>query len=391
MQAGLIMLCLAYVLSQFFRAFLAVLALPLGSDIGATAEDLAFASGMWFLVFAAMQLPLGLALDRIGPRRTAAVLFATGCAGGSVLFAAATAPWQIAVAMGMIGLGCSPALMASYYIFAREYPPARFATLAALMLGVGSLGNIIASYPTTWAVELMGWRATMLGLAGLSLVIALGTLLLVRDPARIETDTKGSVLDLLRMPALWPIFALMIVNYAPAGGIRGLWIGVYLDDVHALTASQIGQATLVMGIAMIVGTFFFGPLDRLFGTRKWVAFTGNLICALATIALAFFGGAGPLAAIALMALIGFMGATYPVIIAHARGFFPAHLAGRGVTLINLFGIGGIGIMQFLSGRLHGAMADPAAPAASYDAIFLFFGLSLLLGSLIYLFSRDAKS
>ena len=389
MQAGLIILCLAYVLSQFFRAFLAVLAPALARDIGALAEDLAFASGMWFLVFAAMQLPLGWALDRIGPRRTAAVLVAVGAAGGSALFAASTAPWQISVAMGMIGLGCSPALMASYFIFAREYPPARFATLAALMLGIGSLGNIVASYPTAWAVEVVGWRATMAGLAVISLAVAAGILLTVRDPEKVQSETGGSVFDLLKMPVLWPIFALMIVNYAPAGAIRGLWIGPYLDDVHGLSATQIGQATLAMGIAMILGTFFFGPLDRVFGSHKKVVFIGNLACALATLALAYLATSGTLTVIALMALVGFLGATYPVIIAHARSFFPAHLAGRGVTLINLFGMGGIGLMQFLSGRIHGTVAQSGQIAAPYQAIFAFFGFSLLAGVLAYAFSRDS--
>ena len=387
MQAGLIILCLAYVLSQFFRAFLAVMATALEADIGASAEDLAFASGMWFLVFAAMQLPLGWALDQIGPRRTATVLVAIGAAGGSALFAAATAPWHIWVAMGLIGLGCSPALMASYFIFAREYPPARFATLAALMLGVGSLGNIVASYPTAWAVETVGWRATMIGLSILSLAVAAGILLTVRDPEKVQSETGGSVLDLLKLPLLWPIFALMVVNYAPSGAIRGLWIGPFLNDVYGLSAVQIGQATLVMGVCMILGTFFFGPLDRIFGSRKRVAFLGNLACALATLALVYFANSGQLTVIALMALVGFMGATYPVIIAHARSFFPAHLAGRGVTLINLFGMGGIGLMQFLSGRLYDAVPDSPA-SLPYQAIFAFFGGSLLLGVLIYAFSRD---
>ena len=90
-----------------------------------------------------------------------------------------------------------------------------------------------------------------------------------------------------------------------------------------------------------------------------------------------------------MAAAGFTGATYPVIIAHARSFFPAHLAGRGVTLINLFGMGGIGLMQAMSGRLHSATVDPTALPGSYQVIFLFFGFSLLIGVAIYLFSRDS--
>lgn len=387
MQVGLIVLCLAYVLSQFFRAFLAVLTTPLGQDIGATAEDLAFASGLWFLVFAIMQVPVGWCLDKIGPRRTASFIFGLGAGGGAAVFALATAPWQIALAMAMIGAGCSPALMASYYIFAREYPPARFATLAALMLGVASVGNLFASYPMAFAAETIGWRAALAVLSLAALAVSAGVFVLVRDPAPVEGDTEGTLWDILRMPVLWLILPLMAVAYAPSGAVRGLWIGPYLTDVFGLTTAQVGQATLVMGCAMIAGTLAYGPLDRVFGTRKGVVLTGNAICAALMLALVAFIDAGPVAAIALMALAGAAGASYPLVIAHGRAFFPPHLAGRGVTLMNFFSMGGVGLMQFLSGRLHTATqgGDPALP---YQAIFLFFGLSLAVGVAIYAFSRD---
>lgn len=387
MQAGLIVLCLAYVLSQFFRAFLAVLTTDLARDIGATAEDLALASGLWFLAFAVMQLPVGWCLDRIGPRRTAAAIIGLGAGGGAAVFALATAPWHIALAMALIGAGCSPALMSSYFIFAREYPPARFATLAALMLGVASVGNLIASYPMALAAETIGWRAALGGLAAASVAVAAGIFALVRDPAPVPGDEKGTLLYILRMPFLWLILPLMAVAYAPSGAVRGLWIGPYLTDVFGLSTQQVGQATLAMGIAMIAGTLAYGPLDRIFGTRKGVALVGNAICAAAMLALAALIEAGPLAAVALMALAGAAGASYPLVIAHGRAFFPAHLAGRGVTLMNLFAMGGVGLMQFLSGSLHTATAG-ADPALPYQAIFLFFGLSLAAGVAIYAFSRD---
>jgi nitrate/nitrite transporter NarK len=91
--------------------------------------------------------------------------------------------------------------------------------------------------------------------------------------------------------------------------------------------------------------------------------------------------------VAVLALVGFLGGSFPVIIAHGRAFVPPHLVGRGVTLLNFFGIGGVGIMQFVSGRLHTNMAA-ADPAAPYLAIFGFFALSLAMGCVIYLFSRD---
>ena len=389
MQAGLILLCLAYVLSQFFRAFLAVLSPVLAEDIGAGADDLAFASGMWFLAFAALQLPVGWALDQIGPRRSAAVLLVLGGGGGALVFALASAPAHVSIAMFLIGIGCSPVLMASYYIFAREYPPARFATLAAVMLGVGSAGNLVASYPTALAMELVGWRATLAGLAVISASVAAGIWLTVKDPPRIISEQKGSVLDLLRLPVLWAIFPIMLVSYAPVAAIRGLWIGPYFSDVHGMDTSQIGLVTLVMGAAMILGTFAYGPLDRVLGTRKWLIWGGSMAVVVLLGVLILWPQAPVWAPIAMMAGIGFFGASFPVVIAHGRAFVPPHLVGRGVTLLNFFGIGGVGLMQFASGRIHAQMAGSADAAAPYVALFAFFAATLLIGCLIYLFSRDS--
>jgi MFS family permease len=389
MQAGLILLCLAYVLSQFFRAFLAVLSPVLAEDIGAGADDLAFASGMWFLAFAALQLPVGWALDQIGPRRSSAVLLVLGGGGGALVFALASAPAHVSIAMFLIGIGCSPVLMASYYIFAREYPPARFATLAAVMLGVGSAGNLVASYPTALAVELVGWRATLAGLAVISASVAAGIWLTVKDPPRIISEQKGSVLDLLRLPVLWAIFPIMLVSYAPVAAIRGLWIGPYFSDVHGMDTSQIGLVTLVMGAAMILGTFAYGPLDRVLGTRKWLIWGGSMAVVVLLGVLILWPQAPVWAPIAMMAGIGFFGASFPVVIAHGRAFVPPHLVGRGVTLLNFFGIGGVGLMQFASGRIHAQMAGSADAAAPYVALFAFFAATLLIGCLIYLFSRDS--
>ncbi|MBC7132235.1 MAG: MFS transporter [Roseovarius sp.] len=388
MRAGLMLLCLGYVLSQFFRAFLAVLSGPLENDLGTTPDDLAFASGLWFLVFAAMQIPVGWALDRVGPRRTAAGLLFLGGGGGAAVFAMASAPWHVSLAMALIGVGCSPVLMASFYIFAREFPPARFATLAALMLGVGSVGNLVAAWPMAWAAETMGWRAALWGLAGLSAAVAAGIAALVRDPEAVTGEARGSVLDLLKMRALWPLLPLMFVAYAPSAALRGLWAGPYLRDVFGLDTSQVGQATLVMGVAMIAGTLVYGPLDRLFSTRKWVVFGGNLVAALALLALILAPDRGLLLSVALLAVIGFAGASFPVIVAHGRAFIPAHLAGRGVTLLNLFGIGGVGVAQFVSGPVHAAAATQGA-LAGHVAIFTLFAGALALGLVLYLFSRDS--
>ena len=387
MRAGIICLVLAYVLSQFYRAFLAVMSPILAADLGATAEDLAAASGLWFLTFALMQIPVGWALDRIGPRLTAAVLLALGGGGGALVFAMADTPGAVKLAMALSGIGCSPVLMASYYIFARMFSPAVFGTLAGAVIGFGSLGNIAGSLPLAWAVGIFGWRETVAGLAVTTLVVAALIGALVRDPARLTGGAKGSLLDLLRMPALWLILPMMAVNYAPSAGLRGLWVGPYCTDVFGAGATGIGQVSLVMGVAMVIGNFAYGPLDRVLGTRKWLVFGGNALAALCLLGLWAMPAAGGLTTVALLAGVGLFGASFPMIMAHGRAFFPPHLVGRGVTFMNLFGIGTTGLMQLATGRLHGAVATPP-PEAPYAVLFLFFAGLLILGLVVYAFSQD---
>jgi MFS family permease len=392
MRIGLAFLVAGYVLSQFYRAFLAVLAPTLGAEIGATPADLALSSGIWFITFALMQMPVGAALDRIGPRLTVSILLGLGGGGGALVFALAEAPWAIHLAMALIGVGCSPVLMASYYIFARIYSPAVFGTLAGAMIGAGSLGNIAGAAPLAALVAAVGWRPTLLGLTAVTLAVALALAVFVRDPERAETPEAGtgSVLDLLRIPGLWAILLLMTVAYAPAAAIRGLWAGPYLADVFAADATTIGRVTLVMALAMVAGNFAYGPLDRIFGTRKWVVFWGNALGAVCLAALALWPERGVWTAAALLAGLGLFGSSFPAVMAHARAFFPPHLVGRGVTLVNMFGIGGAGILQFASGQVHRAAAEGAAtPEAPFAALFLFFLVPLLAGLALYLFSRDA--
>jgi predicted MFS family arabinose efflux permease len=386
MIPGIASLVAAYVLSQFYRAFLAVLTPVLAADIGTTSATLASASGLWFLAFALMQLPVGWALDRIGPRLTASGLLAVGGIGAAV-FALANGPGQINVAMVLIGIGCSPVLMASYYIFARTYSPAVFGTLAGAMIGIGSLGNIASSLPLSLAVQTFGWRGTVWVLAIVTLIVAAAIATLVRDPERITSGPRGSLLDLLKMPAIWPILIMMAVCYAPAAALRGLWVGPYYTDVFGADAAEIGRVTLVMGLAMVAGNFAYGPLDRLLGTRKWVVMGGNLAVLACIATLWAAPTAGGWTTLLLFAGIGFFGASFPMVIAHGRALFPHNLVGRGVTLLNLFGIGTTGIMQVLTGRLFNA-TPATTSAAPYAVLFAFFGLVLAAGLAVYAFSRD---
>lgn len=389
-MAGIALLALGYVLSQFFRTFLAVLTPSLVTDIGATNSDLAQASGLWFLAFALMQFAVGISLDRFGPRRTSSVLLSVAGI-GAVLFAAATEPWMIAVAMTLIGIGCAPVLMAAMYIFARNYRPSLFAVASSWLMAFGMAGNAISASPLAAAAGAYGWRSVMVALGVITLLCALAIHLVVRDPERDEGRNSGlaGYLEIARLRVLWPLLPLMAFNYMVVGGVRGLWAGPYLIDVFDADQIAIGRITLYLALAMIAGGVIYGPLDTIFRTRKWVVAIGNGICVAACAYLALWPAAGLTNTILMFLVIGLTGSSFGVMMAHCRAFMPSHLLGRGVTAMNFVGIGAVGLIQLATGDIVAAATDPADPAAAYSALFATYALVLGASVFVYLFSRDA--
>ena len=393
-MAGLAALAIAYMLSQFYRAFLAVLTPSLIAELGATKTDLSVASGAWFMAFALAQFVVGVGLDRYGPKRTAGLLLGICGGGGAFLFASASEPWMITAAMALIGIGCAPVLMSSMFIFAHTWSPARLAVLTSWMVGLGSLGNVVGASPLAAAAEAFGWRPVMAGLGVVTVATAMAILAVVRDPK--NTHHSGGkagfsgYLELMRIRALWPILPLVAINYVPSGGIRGLWAGPYLSDVYGLDALAIGQVTLFMALAMSAGSFLYGPLDTLFRTRKWVAFAGNFLLLAALVFLALDPVPGVPASTAALVVIGLSGASFGLMMAHGRAFMPPHLTGRGITLLNFFSIGAVGLMQFGSGAVVEASTVAGDPGAAYSALFWFYGAPLGLSLIVYLWARDAR-
>lgn len=389
MRVDFILLIAAYVLSQFFRSFLPVLTGVLERDIGATAADLSTAAGVWFLTFAAMQLPVGWALDRLGPRRTSAVLLGLGGGGGALLFGLAQAPWHVVAGMALIGIGCAPVLMASYYILARVYPAAMFATFASLIVGIGQLGNLAGSLPLALAVDSFGWRPTMLALALACLLMALVLGRVVLDPPQVTDAPAGGLGALFRIPGFWLVLPFMLVSYAPVAGLRALWAGPYFSQVFGADTRAIGYYTLAIGVAMILGTLCYGPADRLLRTRKWLNVMAAGLGVVLLLWLALTTPATVTGVLLVMVALGFITSNYAVIIAHGRAFLPPHLVGRGVTLVNLCGIGGAGVAQLITGAIYDrASATAVVPQDAFAPVFLYYAVMLGAGLALYLFVRD---
>jgi MFS family permease len=384
--ATIAVLTLAYLLSQFFRSFLAIVAEDLSRQLGFGPAELGNLSGIWFAVFALAQIPIGVALDRFGPRRTVGSIF-LAAAVGCVVFASAQGFWLAALGMALIGLGCAPVFMGSLYLFGRIYPRERFALLTAGLVGVGSLGNLAGATPLALAAAAYGWRATFVAIGFATAAVAAAVLVLVRDPppAR-DSDTGGGLsgyLELLRVPRLVLLLPIVTTGYAIVIAERSLWIGPFFQAVHGLDAIARANAAFAMALAMSLGAFAYGPVERVLGAKRTVI-AGTLVTAAAFAGAAF--APGPASAAALLAAAGFFGMTYGTVMTHGQSFFPDRLLGRGVTGLNLFFIGGAAVLQAISGAfVERAGAAGWSADATFAALHLGFSALLVLSLVPYAF------
>jgi predicted MFS family arabinose efflux permease len=387
-----------YIVSQFLRSSVGVIAPNLASELGLSASEIGLLSSLFFFSFAAAQIPLGVALDRYGPRRCMLVCAAIAIA-GTVMFAAAPSPLWLIAARVLMGLGSSCYLMAPLALYARRYPPDRFATLVGLQLGLGTLGTLLATAPFAFAVALIGWRMSFVVIAGFVLVAAALVAVVVQEekadrPRAHETlrQSLAGTLEAVRVPSFWRVFAMQLASYSSFIVVVGLWGGPYLTHIYGYSLTERGNMLFVAVVAQIIGAVIWGPTDRLFNSYKIPVLTGHLLTAAAMGLAAWFGVFPPFALLLWFIAIGAFPAVVSVLIAHGKSLFPPHLVGRGMTLMNIGTMGGVFVCQTITGFLIDQF-PPAGEGYALDAYRLVFAYQtafILLGCLAYFFSRDPR-
>ena len=390
---------LAYVLSQFLRSSNAVLAPELSHDLGISAEALGILTGAYFLAFAAVQIPIGILLDRFGPRRVISIMLMFAVA-GCFVFARAESLMELIAGRILMGLGCASILMGALVVYARWYAPERFAFFTAVQLGIGNTGILLATSPLAAAVEGIGWRHSIASIGLYALLLAVLVLALVRDapddhpvlshPQESFKDSFRGVAAILGNRALWPLLPLICTGYGAVASVSALWGGPYLADVHGLGIQARGNLLLIMALGSIFGSLAYAPLDRRFGTRKRIVVAGCLMNVAAFVCLAVIDrpSLGLVAAlfVGLTGGVGYMS----VLTAHARALYPDHLVGRGMTLANMGNMMGVAVLQSLTGAVLAAcsIVGGAAGEAAYQAVFGLLAGVLLVTLLIYLRGKD---
>lgn len=398
-------LCAAYMISQFLRSSTGVIAPDIAHELRLSPQSLGVLSGAFFFAFAAAQIPVGLMLDRYGARATTSLLMVFAIA-GSLVFAHAGSLLWLSIGRALMGIGCSCLLMGPLMIYTRWFPPARFSTLSGIHISAGTLGAITATAPLAWIAQWIGWRGVFTGTAMLAAVMAVLVWLIARDappgrqsPQQLHERARESLWQsllgfgaVLRNPSLPHLLLLQFVGLGSAATLLGLWASPYLHDVHGLDGPARGNVLLVMAGCSAVGMLFWGQLDIRFDSRKKPILLGAGISMAMLIILGALAAPSLAAVTLIFALMGFCNGYAAIAIAHGRAIFPDHLVGRGISLLNMGGMAGAGVMQYIAGVIIGQFAAPGTPAppAAYRTLFGFLALSLLIALLNYSRIRDIK-
>ena len=390
-----------FVLVQVNRSAGGVLASYLATVRGLSATDIGTVMGSMFFASALIQLPTGILFDWIGPRRTLVRMGLVALA-GLLIFALAGDRWGLIAGRFAIGLGHAGVITAVYLIAMAWAPPDRTAQATAAVVGVaGGIGGILATAPLALALEAYGLSVTYLAIAAATAGLTLMLHLTLQDrpadlagapPRSTETlrQMATGLLEVMRMPELRRIFVMGSCFTAPFLTIGGLWAGPYFVDIQRLDAASASYVLLGLVIALHLGTFLYGPLERLARSRKRLILAGAGIEIAALSILVIWPGVPLAIAVATLFVFGCAAPFFVVLAAHARAFVPAGRAGRAITCINLSGLTGVFVLQGGTGALLDiVLAAGGTPETGYRLVFLTVIVFLAVASAIFMRQPEA--
>ena len=367
----------AYYLSFLFRTINATVAGALTAEFGLGAGDLGLLTSVYYLTFAAAQIPIGILLDRYGPGRIqSAVMVAAAL--GAALFAVSDNFWLLLGGRALIGLGVAASLTAGLKALVLWFPRERVPLLNGLMVMLGALGALTATLPAEFLLVSVGWRALFELLAIVSAGCALVIYLVVPEmPAAISGaggPTTSSLKTVYADPRFWRLAPLSATCIGTAWALQGLWAAPWLSDVEGLDRSELLQHLLVMAIALSLGGLLWGvAVDRLrrrgVGPRTLLGLVATIFIA-AQLALIL---RLPLPSYVPWIVVAAVGAGTVLSYAILAEYFPTELAGRANAALNLFHIGGAFVVQYMTGLVVQLWAptDGHYPEIAYQTAFAF--------------------
>ena len=329
-----------YFLSFFFRNVNAVISRDLAVEFSLEPSELGLLTSTYLLAFAAFQLPLGVLLDRYGPRRVVAALMCVAATGALIFGLARDFP-TLSLGRALIGLGVSGGLMGAIKAFTLWFPVSRLATLNGLYLAIGGIGGLSATAPVEALLGPLGWRVVFYGLAAMSCAAAAAIYAVVPEkplPGHGESLARQitAFRQIFSSSVFWRIALPLVICHAAYQALQGLWLAPWLYDVAGLERAAVARYLLVTALSYTLGSVFFGVAsDRLaaLGVPRMSMYKTGLLVALA--AFCCLAAGIKTGILAVLTLYGFTAISASLAYALLTPRFPHEMAGRVNTASNV--------------------------------------------------------
>ncbi|MBC7940326.1 MAG: MFS transporter [Chitinophagaceae bacterium] len=382
----------AYFFSALLRGVTATLAPVFSAELGLRAAELGLLAGAYFFGFAALQLPLGRALDKHGPRRTLIALLALavlGCAG----FAMAPGLPEMIAARVCIGAGVAACLMAPLTSYRRLFSAGAQLRANSWMLMTGSLGMLASTLPVQWLMPHWGWRGLFWAVAG-SLALAMLLLAWCVPADKVQPDSPTAAADIgygaiVRHPLFTRLAPLGFFLYGGLIAVQSLWAGPWLTHVGGASAEHAARGLFFINLCMLLTFMTWGALmPRLhkhgIDAMRLIAW-GVPLALLMLVVNVWRGAQAGVGSWALWCVL----CTFVSVAQPAVGqVFPASQAGRALSAFNLVIFGGVFCVQWGIGLLVDAFrAAGLADADAFRSSFAAFGGCCLVSYLWFLRRR----
>lgn len=397
---GAIFYCYEFIL----RIIPGVLQTELSTALGhISATTFGQISALYYFAYSPMQMPVGMLMDRFGPRRL--LTFACICCTiGSWMFSITSSMLLVGLGRFLVGFGSSFAFVGVLSLALHWLPRRYFSLVAGLMTTLGMLGLVYGEVKITEWSQSIGWEYVLFLIVIIGAGLSVLMLVVVRDGPRGHQSNKNplpeffkNVLKVLMAPEVWVIGFVGACLYTSLSVFGELWGKTYLEQAHHLTKVEAAKTVSAVFVGWAIGAPIAGYLSDRTGRRLFPLVLGAILALICISLVLYCPGLSYFSLNVLLFLYGVFSATEIIVFIMAKECSGAELSGTVFAATNMIVSLAGAVFQPLVGKLLDTFGDSGIVAGEhiytvvdYQVALSVLPLSLLLVTILAFFIKDNK-